>query len=109
MRSAVDGIPLRHCLAEPVILNLIQGNDVPTLTETAIPIRGVELIRETGDQTQIVIPSYRSYLETPAVQYIDAPKNHSIYVYKGLDIDIDKPNDTEALMPYAHEGLKALK
>lgn len=70
---------------------------------------GMELIRQTGDQDEIVKPNYRSYFDVPQTRYIDAPKNHSVYVYKGLDTDIDKPEATEFLMPFAYEGQKVLE
>ena len=70
---------------------------------------GMELIRQTGDQDEIVKPNYRSYFDVPQTRYIDAPKNHSVYVYKGLDTDIDRPEATEFLMPFAYEGQKVLE
>ena len=94
--------------ADTVIVNSISGVN-GTQTAAAVRESGAELIRQTGDQDEIVKPNYHSYFEVPQVRYIDAPKNHSIYVYKGLDIDIDKPDATEYLMPYVYEGQKVLE
>ncbi|MCR5230285.1 MAG: hypothetical protein K6D03_09175, partial [Solobacterium sp.] len=44
--------------------------------------------------------------EHPVVRFVDAPKNHSIYVYKDPNIDLSKDVDQKDIMPYAHEGLK---
>ena len=94
--------------ADTGIVNVIAGmND--TQPAAAGRESGMELIRQTGDQDEIVKPNYRSYFDVPQVRYIDAPKNHSVYVYKGLDTDIDKPEATEYLMPFAYEGLKVLE
>ena len=94
--------------ADTGIVNVIAGmND--TQPAAAGRESGMELIRQTGDQDEIVKPNYRSYFDVPQVRYIDAPKNHSVYVYKGLDTDIDKPEAAEYLMPFAYEGLKVLE
>ncbi len=60
---------------------------------------GLELILATGDQYQITMPNTYSYIQ-PVSMYIDAPGDHSIYVYKELDCDKEK------LMPFAYEGMR---
>ena len=88
---------------------LIASLSVTAFAETGILQSGIDLIRETGDQDEIIKPSYHSYFETAQLRYIDAPKNHSVYVYKGLDTDIDKPDAKEYLMPFAYEGQMILE
>ncbi len=67
---------------------------------------GAELIWMTGDQGKIVMPRYQSYFEHPAIYYINAPKKHSIYVYKNPNIVRGKDSTQEDIMPFALEGLK---
>lgn len=94
--------------ADNGIVNRISGmND--TRPAPSGGLSGMELIRQTGDQDEIVKPNYRSYFDVPETRYIDAPLNHSVYVYKGLDTDIDKPEATEYLMPFAYEGLMVVE
>ena len=94
--------------AAPAITNSIIGEQAPTVPVASMTITGYDLIRETGDQDEIVMPMYRSYLEAPEIRYINAPKDHSVYVYKGLNTNVDKEESRESLMPFAHEGLQVL-
>lgn len=58
---------------------------------------GLDLILSTGDQNTIDMPNFHAYIQ-PAEMYVDAPGDHSIYVYKGLE------RDKKKLMPFAYEG-----
>ena len=60
---------------------------------------GLQLILSTGDQNRITMPNTYSYIQ-PESMYVDAPGNHSIYVYRDLECDKEK------LMPFAYEGMR---
>ena len=60
---------------------------------------GYSLILSTGDQYSITMPNRYAYFQ-PVSMYIDAPGDHSIYVYRELDCDKEK------LMPFAYEGMR---
>ena len=91
--------------ADAGINNSILGE---TGAAAPIPVSGEELIRQTGDRAKISMPNYKDYFDNPAVRYVDAPKNHSIYVYKDPDTDLEQQIATNNLMPAALEGLKVL-
>lgn len=58
---------------------------------------GLDLVLSTGDQNTIDMPNLHAYIQ-PVEMYVDAPGDHSIYVYQGLKRDKNK------LMPFAYEG-----
>ena len=91
--------------ADSGISNRIIG-DADSQTGVMASVPGPDLIRTTGDQGKIVMPRYQDYYEHPVVRFVDAPKNHSIYVYKDPNIDLSRDVDQEDMMPYAHEGMK---
>ena len=91
--------------ADSGISNRIIG-DADSQTGVMASVPGPDLIRTTGDQGKIVMPRYQDYYEHPVVAYIDAPKKHSIYVYKSPSFDLTKDKTEEDIMPYAHEGMK---
>ena len=93
--------------ADSGISNRIIGEPGVQTVGTSSP-SGAELIRRTGDQGKIVMPRYQSYFEHPAPYYVNAPKKHSIYVYKNPNIVRGKDSAQEDIMPFALEGLKVL-
>lgn len=60
---------------------------------------GLQMILSTGDQYRIAMPDPYSYIP-PESAYIDAPGDHSVYVYRDLKCDKEK------LMPFAYEGMR---
>ncbi len=91
--------------ADSGISNHVIGDTDPQ-TRGMASTPGPDLIRMTGDQGKIVMPRYQDYYEHPVVRFVDAPKNHSIYVYKDPNIDLSKDVDQKDIMPYAHEGMR---
>lgn len=87
--------------ADTGINNAIKGENTVQTVGT-VYASGADLIRATGDQEKITMPNYEDYFDYPAVRYVDAPKNHSIYVYKSTDTN-------GKTMPSAHDGLKVLE
>lgn len=88
-----------QCLAEPEISNRIIGGDGNNVvvSPAAGQDDGLELILSTGEQNVIAMPNFYSYRQ-PTEMYIDAPGDHSVYVYRDLTCDREK------LMPFAFEG-----
>ena len=60
---------------------------------------GIQMILSTGDQYRIIMPDPYSYIQ-PESMYIDAPGDHSVYVYRDLKCNKEK------LMPFAYEGMR---
>ncbi len=87
--------------ADVMINNQIKNGEDNTVIASSAPIResGFDLILSTGDQYTITMPSYYAYIQ-PISMYVDAPGNHSIYVYRDLCCDKEK------LMPFAYEGMR---
>ena len=86
--------------AEAHINNQIKGGEGNIVSGTpVIQENGLELILSTGDQYTVTMPNPYSYI-TPVSMYVDAPADHSIYVYRGLECDREK------LMPFAYEGMR---
>ena len=85
--------------AEVRINNQIKGSEGDTVVIGSADSqqRGLDLVLSTGDQNTIDMPNIRTYIQ-PAQMYVDAPGDHSIYVYQGLALDKKK------LMPFAYEG-----
>lgn len=85
--------------AEVRINNQIKGSEENTVVigSAGSQQRGLDLVLSTGDQNTIDMPNLHAYVP-PAQMYVDAPGDHSIYVYQGLALDKKK------LMPFAYEG-----
>ena len=85
--------------ADVQINNQIKGSEGNTVVIGSADShqRGLDLVLSTGDQNTIDMPNLRAYIQ-PAQMYVDAPGDHSIYVYQGLALDKKK------LMPFAYEG-----
>ena len=85
--------------ADVRINNQIKGSEGNTVVIGSADShqRGLDLVLSTGDQNTIDMPNIRTYIQ-PAQMYVDAPGDHSIYVYQGLALDKKK------LMPFAYEG-----
>lgn len=92
---------LGETFAEVQINNQFKNGEGNPLVVGTTPRQehGLELILSTGDQYVITMPNTYSYI-TPLSMYVDAPGDHSIYVYKDLDCDKEK------LMPFAYEGMR---
>ncbi len=92
---------LGHAFAEVHINNQMkdgEGNQV-IVGSPGKQENGLQMILSTGDQFRIIMPSAYSYIQ-PASVYVDAPGDHSIYVYRELKTDKEK------LMPFAYEGMR---
>ena len=87
--------------AQTQINNQMKTGDTGTVivSATPSPVQGIDLILSTGDQFSITMPNRASYI-TPVSMYVDAPGDHSIYVYQDLKCD------KEELMPFAYEGMR---
>ena len=85
--------------AEVRINNQIKGSEGDTVVIGSADSqqRGLDLVLSTGDQNTIDMPNIHAYIQ-PAQMYVDAPGDHSIYVYQGLKLD------KKRLMPFAYEG-----
>ena len=85
--------------ADVRINNQIKGSEGNTVVidSAGSHQRGLDLILSTGDQNTIDMPNLHAYIQ-PVQMYVDAPGDHSIYVYQGLKLDKEK------LMPFAYEG-----
>ena len=85
--------------ADVRINNQIKGSEGNTVVigSAGSQQRGLDLVLSTGDQNTIDMPNLHAYVP-PAQMYVDAPGDHSIYVYQGLALDKKK------LMPFAYEG-----
>ena len=83
------------------INNQIKNGEGNTFIVSPAPSResGYEMIVSTGDQYIINMPNYYAYIQ-PISMYVDAPGDHSIYVYQELDCDKEK------LQPFAFEGMR---
>ena len=73
----------------------------PAVTSVQEIPEGIRLITATGEQNRIGMPDENNYFSTIQPMYIDAPKDHSVYVYwdefgKRVRSDI-----------YAYEGMNA--
>ena len=88
-----------QAFADVHINNQIKGNDGNTVVTGSADRqeRGLDLVLSTGDQYTITMPNLHSYIQ-PIAMYIDAPGDHSVYVYKELNCDKKK------IMPFAYEG-----
>ena len=88
-----------QAFADVHINNQIKGSDGNTVVTGSADRqeRGIDLVLSTGDQYTITMPNLHSYIQ-PIAMYIDAPGDHSVYVYKELNCDKKK------LMPFAYEG-----
>ena len=88
-----------QAFADVHINNQIKGSDGNTVVTGSADRqeRGLDLVLSTGDQYTITMPNLHSYIQ-PIAMYIDAPGDHSVYVYKELNCDKKK------LMPFAYEG-----
>ena len=77
--------------AEVRINNQIKGSEGDTVVigSTDSQQRGLDLVLSTGDQNTIDMPNIHAYIQ-PAQMYVDAPGDHSIYVYQGLKLDKKK-------------------
>ena len=82
-----------------LINNQIKGSEGNTVVidSAGSHQRGLDLVLSTGDQNTIDMPNLHAYIQ-PVQMYVDAPGDHSIYVYQGLKLDKEK------LMPFAYEG-----
>ena len=85
--------------ADVRINNQIKGSEGNTVVVDSAGShqRGLDLVLSTGDQNTIDMPNLHAYIQ-PVQMYVDAPGDHSIYVYQGLKLDKEK------LMPFAYEG-----
>ena len=85
--------------ADVRINNQIKGSEGNTVVidSAGSHQRGLDLVLSTGDQNTIDMPNLHAYIQ-PVQMYVDAPGDHSIYVYQGLKLDKEK------LMPFAYEG-----
>ena len=94
----VTGFPSRAS-ADVRINNQIEGSEGNTVVIESADShqRGFDLVLSTGDQNTIDMPNLHAYIQ-PVQMYVDAPGDHSIYVYQGLELDKKK------LMPFAYEG-----
>ena len=90
---------IAQAFADVQINNQMKGSDGNTVVTGSAnrQERGLDLVLSTGDQYAITMPNLHSYIQ-PIAMYIDAPGDHSVYVYKELNCDKKK------LMPFAYEG-----
>jgi hypothetical protein len=90
-----------QAFAEVLINNQMKDGDGSTIivNPSGKQEDGLQMILSTGDQVRIAMPDPYSYIR-PETVYVDAPGDHSIYVYRDLKCDKEK------LMPFAYEGMR---
>ena len=89
--------------ADVMINNQIKNgeNSAAIVNSSTAQISGFDMIMSTGDQNTISMPNFYAYIQ-PVTMYVDAPGDHSIYVYRDLSCDKEK------LMPFAYEGMRVM-
>ena len=90
-----------QAFAEVLINNQMKDGDGSTIIASPSDKQenGLQMILSTGDQVRIAMPDPYSYIRPESV-YVDAPGDHSIYVYRDLKCDKEK------LMPFVYEGMR---